>query len=199
MSERVADKALEFAFARTTKKLQLGFFGGEPLMEWTLLQRSTERAEELAEQAGIKLVPTLTTNASLVTKERADWLAAHRFFPAVSMDGNRAMHDATRPLSSGDSSFDAVYRGLQLVRDHFSRFDVVVVIDPANIMHLTESIRFLADEVRVPRISINPNFYIDWPEAALEQWTRAFNALGDFYMERFRAGAPLSLTLSTPK
>ena len=54
-------------------------------------------------------------------------------------------------------------------------------------------------EVGVPRISINPNFYTDWPEAPLEQWTRSFRELGDFYMDQFRAGRPFELNFINSK
>jgi uncharacterized protein len=199
MSETVADKAIEFALERTKDKLQIGFFGGEPLMEWELLQQCTERAEALTKQAGIRLTKTVTTNATLLTEERATWLARHDFFLAVSIDGNRSMHDAARPLCSGASSFEAAFRGLQAALKHGSKPDVIVVIDPANIAFLTGSVRFLADEAQASRISINPNFYTEWPESAIEQWRTAFNELGDFYTERFRANRPFELNFINSK
>lgn len=199
MSETVAHKAMEFALERTCDKFQLGFFGGEPLMEWELLQQCTERAEALTQQTGIKLTKTVTTNATLLSNDRAKWLADHNFFLAVSIDGNRIMHDVTRPHCSGASSFDAALRGLQIALMHFSKLEVIVVIDPANIAFLADSVRFLADDVKVPRISINPNFYTDWSESAKNQWYTAFNELGDFYTERFRTGQPFELNFINSK
>lgn len=199
MSERVANKAIEFALEKTTDRFQIGFFGGEPLMEWKLLQQCTERAEALTQQAGIKLTKTVTTNATLLTEERAKWLANHDFFFAVSIDGSRAMHDVTRPYSSGDSSFDVTFRGLQAALNYSSKLDAIVVIDPSNITFLTNSVRFLASEAKVPRISINPNFYTEWPDSALKQWSLAFNELGDFYTERFRTNQPFELNFINSK
>ena len=79
MTRHVADTALEFAIERTTETLQLGFFGGEPLMEWALLQYATEQAEAATKRSGIRLLPTVTTNATLLTEERAEWLGRTRF------------------------------------------------------------------------------------------------------------------------
>ena len=199
MPGSIADSALRFALEQTTDKLQLGFFGGEPLLEWELLRSCTERAEALTKQAGVRLLPTVTTNATLLTEERAQWMAQHNFFLGVSIDGNRPMHDTTRPDASGASSFDATYRGLLIARNHFPKLDTVVVIDPSNISHLTDSVRFLAEDAAVPRISINPNFYTEWPDDALAEWTEAFHALGDYYLERFRANRPFELNFINSK
>ena len=54
--------------------MQLGFFGGEPLLEWDLLQRSTELTEKRCAEAGVELKKTVTTNATLLTADRVSWL-----------------------------------------------------------------------------------------------------------------------------
>lgn len=199
MSWSTAEKALEFGFASAPEKLQLGFFGGEPLMEWDLLRRATERAEALASERNIELLKTVTTNATLLTEERAVWMKEHDFFLAVSIDGDQIAHDATRPLSNGDSSFATTLQGLEIARDHFPALDVVAVADPANIDQLEQSVRFLAEDVGVQKISINPNFSAEWSEAAKEQWTAAFHQLGAFYLERFRANRPFELNFINSK
>jgi uncharacterized protein len=69
------------------------------------------------------------------------------------------------------------------------------VPDPSNIMHLVESVTFLAEEKKVLRIAINPNFYTDWPQQALDQWSAAFKAIGEFYVSRYRAGHPQAIKI----
>ena len=48
MTWETAERALAFSFDHAAQEVQLGFFGGEPLLEWALLQRSTERVQALA-------------------------------------------------------------------------------------------------------------------------------------------------------
>jgi len=43
------------------------------------------------------------------------------------------------------------------------------------------------------RIAINPNFYTDWPEQALEQWQATFQAIGKFYIARYRDNRALAI------
>jgi uncharacterized protein len=199
MAWETAEAALAFAFSFAAPRLQLGFFGGEPLLEWDLLVRCTERAEALSAAGGVELKPTVTTNATLLTAERVEWLHAHRFYPALSIDGDRAMHEGTRPFADGRSSYDACLHGLRLARESFPEIEVILVPDPTNVTHLAGGVRALADGEGVLRLSVNPNFYARWDEAALAALQAGFEALGDFYLERYRAGRPLALNVIDSK
>jgi uncharacterized protein len=79
-------------------------------------------------------------------------------------------------------------KGLDAALARTSRLEVIVVPDPSNIHHLADSVRFLAEEKGVQRIAVNPNFYTDWDAEALESWRTAFRSIGEFYLERYRAG-----------
>lgn len=193
MESSMARKALDFAFGFSAPSRQLGFFGGEPLLAWELLQDSTVYAELLAAQTGTQLKKTVTTNGTLLTEQRVDWLHEHGFYPALSLDGNRDMHDATRPLADGGSSFGTVRRGLHLLLARFPEAEVVVVPDPVNVQHLAAGVRFLAEEEGVRRISINPNFYAQWDAAAMTRWGEAFEQIGDFYLACHRKGDPVAI------
>ena len=195
MTWETAQKGLDFAFAFYADEIQLGFFGGEPLLEWELLQKSFQKAVELAEEKNVPLKKTVTTNGSLITQEKAEWLLENGFFPAISIDGNKAMHDITRPNKGGKSSFNSCIKGLDIIHDIFpaGSYEVIVVIDPSNIQHMANSVRFLADEKDIFRIAINPNFYIDWDDEKLKLWKKGFEDVGDFYLERYRAGRPVGI------
>lgn len=195
MTWKTAQHGLDFAFSFYAEKIQLGFFGGEPLMEWDLLKKATLSAEKLAKKKNIPIKKTVTTNGSLITREKAQWLLDNDFFPAISIDGNKAMHDITRPNKGGKSSFKSCIKGLDIIHDTFpmGAYEVILVIDPSNIQHLADSVRFLADEKDIFRIAINPNFYIDWQDQELALWTKGFRNVGDFYLERYRAGNPVAI------
>lgn len=199
MSPVVASRAIEFAFAFNDPKLQLGFFGGEPLLEWDLLVDSTSYAEKLAADRGKTIQKTVTTNGLPLTKERVSWLKSHGFYPALSLDGNRDMHDATRRYRNGRSSFDATIAALRLLKAEFPEVEVIVVPDPANVQHMAASVEYLARDEGVLRISINPNFYTEWDDDSLALWRTAFDQIGDFYIERHRSGNPVAVNFIDSK
>ena len=192
MSRETVEFALSLARRHTGpgKKVQLSFFGGEPLLEWDTLCWATERARDAAQEDGFVLQPTVTTNATLLTPERARWLADAGFAVGISIDGDRESHDATRRYRGGKSSFDAVLAGIHAALPLMPNLETILVVDPANVEGVERSTRFLAGE-GVRCISLNPNFYTEWSDDQGKVWDREYTRVADFFVERFRAGEDL--------
>lgn len=189
MSWDVARQAIELGLRGGPAWMDLAFFGGEPLLEFPLLQRAVAYARERAAATGTKVRPQVTTNATLLTEEIAGYLGAEDFYVGISLDGCRAAHDATRRLSGGASSFDAALRGLDTALARSLRLEVIAVLDPANVRYAAESVAFLADH-GVPRIALNPNFYTAWDDAARAELERQYALVADLYVHRYREGRP---------
>src|SRR5688572_23582092 len=73
-----AKAAIDAALATGEKKLDLSFFGGEPLLEWDMLVKATEYAEARAPEAGVRLRTLITTNGTHLTEARLAWLIGKR-------------------------------------------------------------------------------------------------------------------------
>ena len=203
MSWEVAQQAIDFSLKHSlrqaqtfghTPESQLGYFGGEPLLEWSLLVRSAEYAITQAKQRGIKLKKTLTTNMTLLDPDKVEWLRSNRFYLGLSLDGNQAMHDTLRCFPDGTGSHKAAAKALEHFRGPQSDGEVIVVVDPRNVEHLADSVAWLLGE-DIHDISLNPNFYIEWPEPALLTWKDACNKIGDLYIEKYRQGIPIRINV----
>ncbi len=191
MDRATGEAALDLAFRETRSgKLQLSFFGGEPLLEWETLTWAALRAEELAEAAGIEIQLTVTTNGTLLTDERVAWLAAHGFALGVSIDGDRIAHDRTRPARGGASSFEDTLAGLERTLPHSPNTEAIFVVAPSNVDRVEAGVRFLAGR-GVRCISLNPDFYTDWTDDQLATWDEQYARVADLFVERFRAGQDL--------
>jgi uncharacterized protein len=198
MSDQVAESALELAFSGREQKIQLSFFGGEPLIEWERLTAITERARARAEAEGRELVLTLTTNGTLLDRKRVAWLNARAFFIALSVDGCKEAHEAGRPKRGGGSSFGEVVRGLELLVESEAWFETISVVSPANVRWLGESVRFLVER-GVERVSLNPDFGGDWNDAALADWELGYRVAGEIYYGRSLAGRPVYINVIEDK
>jgi uncharacterized protein len=192
MSLATAKAAIKFAAGLDDADFQLGFFGGEPLLEWNLLCEAVRLARQ--ELSNRKLILTLTTNGMGLSAERLDWLLEQNFYLGLSMDGNRAMHDLTRRSRSGASSFDQTLRALKLLLERSDRFEVIMVPDPKNVIHAADGVAYLA-ELGVQRISLNPNFYVEWDAAALAHLEKSYKAVADLLLESYRAGSPVRINV----
>lgn len=189
MSWEVARRGIDLALAGRPPLVDLGFFGGEPLMEFPLLQRCVAYARERAIETGTRLRLQVTTNATLLTDEIARWLRAENFYVGISLDGVRAAHDATRRACGGESSFDAALRGLDVALAHGLRMEVIAVVDPANVRWLAESAAFLLDR-GVSKLALNPNFSGRWTDEACAELERQYALVADDWVARYRAERP---------
>jgi len=193
MPWETALRCLDFLFSFEGRRMRISFFGGEPLLEWDLLQRLSEEADGRAAHRGILLGKSMTTNGSLIDAQRMRWLVAHRIEAAVSVDGDRLMHESSRPAADGSSSFETCLNGLNIALAARPDTDVVMVVDPTNIERLAAGVRYLGDDVGVRRMTISYNVYSEWLARDLALWTQGFNALGDYYVERYRCGQPIHI------
>ncbi len=97
----------------------IGFFGGEPTLNPDTLQAVVLVTEKLAEVSGAKPPAFgLTTNGVEPSKSPglSSFLLKRRFSYIVSLDGPPELHNALRPMRSGEDSHSAALGFLDLAR-----------------------------------------------------------------------------------
>ena len=92
------------------------FYGGEPLMNFKVIRSLVQNAEEQANRTGTKTDYHITTNGTLLSREVADFMDAHRFTVYFSIDGDQENHDQLRTYVNGNGSFADVERNLAYLR-----------------------------------------------------------------------------------
>lgn len=173
--------------------LDVGFFGGEPLLEWELLQACDAYVRERA--ADMVAAPrfSVTTNGTLLTAERAAWLAAHRYWLFLSLDGSPRMHNLNRTYPDGRGSHAAVARALDVVNaTPGMNAQLACVVSPNNHRHVTEGVEWMAAHFR-GNIILNFDSWSAWSAAELDGVEAQYARCWDMVLESFRAGSPLML------
>ena len=77
--------------------------------------------------------------------EWCGFLAAHRFLVGLSIDGPREWHDRYRVDKQQQPTFDAVMRGLELLKKHKVDFNTLTVVNRANSQQPLVIYRFLKE------------------------------------------------------
>ena len=172
--------------------VDLGFFGGEPLICFDMMERVSHEAQARAAREGRRLRLAVTTNGTLVTAERARRLAALGVQVTLSLDGCREAHEATRPQRGGRSSFDDVLAGAHHMLAAGLPLQIIAVVSPDNVRWLGESVRFLAD-LGAKEIILNPAFECAWSDAHLELWEKGLEEAAVVYAAAIRAGKPIAM------
>lgn len=93
----------------------IGFYGGEPLLAFSLIRKIVEYAETVFLGKEIKFF--ITTNATLLTEEISKFLLDHNFRVTFSIDGPKKVHDQNRIFPDGRGTFDKVMENTTMMCD----------------------------------------------------------------------------------
>lgn len=117
MSKEDVDEIFDFVDQiASIRPLYIAFYGGEPLTQYDLMQYAIIKAEK---RWSNYVRFSVTTNATLLSKERTDWLMAHHVKMEISIDGTEKFHDRNRNDQKGNGSFQRMYQALSyIVNEH---------------------------------------------------------------------------------
>lgn len=109
MTEKTAFQAVDWMLeqAGKIKKLHIGFFGGEPFLNFPLMKAIVDYAEKRVQAMGKKIAFHTTTNGTLLDDEEIDFIKEHRVEVMVSFDGTKELQDNQRPYANGEGSYHA--------------------------------------------------------------------------------------------
>lgn len=122
MSFETIKKSIDYAMRRSdgVEDLNIGFYGGEPLLEFENLKKAVEYVSEKYHDRKVNY--TITTNGTLLNDEMACFLSAHDFSVLVSLDGPKELHDRNRVFANGEGSFDRIMDNLRYIKGKYPGF-----------------------------------------------------------------------------
>ena len=196
MSRETAEKALDLALAEaqsTGRHLDISFFGGEPLLEWPLLQHCCNYILQKAEICGTLIRFGITTNGTLLTREMLDWMAERDFLVGLSIDGSPAMHNTNRCFPGGHGSHEHAAAALKLITTQPRlRSKLICVVNPANCIHLREGVRWLHEHYRGP-IALNFDYWSEWTDAQFDTLSQQLELVAADVTASYRSGSPMQV------
>lgn len=108
----VAKAAVDLLFKehRSSGRVLLNFYGGEPLLHWKVIKASIEHAERIADKRNISLRCNITTNGTCFTVEMHEFFKKRpHLFGLLSLDADDAkIHDSLRPYKNGKGTFEDI-------------------------------------------------------------------------------------------
>ena len=107
MSKETAEKTVDLILRSTSPRLTIEFQGGEPLVNFPVIQHIIEYALEKNRAYGKEVEFTLVSNLSLMTEEKLSYLVEKKVQICTSIDGPEQLHNKQRVLASGSSWAEA--------------------------------------------------------------------------------------------
>ena len=123
MSDDVVDKTIQFVEKQAVglRQLTLAWFGGEPLLAMSIIERIGRAFVDIARDRKLAFSSMIITNGYLLTKKALDTLCELGVQSAqITLDGPASIHDVKRPLKNGGKSFQTIVDNLVYASDRIS-------------------------------------------------------------------------------
>ena len=114
MSLETAAKVVKWIIENSGNTCTIEFQGGEPLLNWPVLQFITEQAR-LLNKANKDLQIVIVSNTSLLDDEKLKWIIDNDVRLCTSLDGPPDVHNANRQRIGGGATYDTTVANIQRV------------------------------------------------------------------------------------
>lgn len=147
MSKDVALRVVDMIFSSPSKSLKIEFQGGEPLLNWSVIEETVKYAEKCAENKFKNVEFVICTNLTIVNEEQLCFCRDHGISISTSFDGPKYIHDACRKMKSGSGTYDIFLKKLDITRGILGD-DGVDALMTTSAMSL-EKLQEVVDEYRI--------------------------------------------------
>lgn len=121
MSEDVAKSSIDQYFniiaKNGTKEAYINFGGGEPLLNWKMIEKLLPYIKECSESFNIPVKMGINTNLGLLTPKIAKKLIEYNVEIAASLDGAKESNDSVRLTKDLNGTYDQIMRGFKIMQD----------------------------------------------------------------------------------
>lgn len=175
MTKEVADKAIEFLKSKIgNKKINITFFGGEPLLNWEIITYLVNKYKD-------EFFWSITTNGTLLTEEKLEFLKNNNISVLLSIDGDKETQDYNRPLLSGESSFDKIEPFLTQMPKSFPGITFRSTLYPPTLENFTKNYFFAVSKGFISYYA-TPDEYSTWTEEDVEKLRKGLTSIAAHYI-----------------
>ena len=200
MPLETAAKIVDFMYRVTPKdeSIDIGFFGGEPLLRLGLILEIVELVKCHEKYASHNVLFSVVSNGTIFNEVVARELARHAIRLCVSCDGYPEIQDASRRFPDGRGSSGEVRASILQALEYFPFMPVNAVYRPETLAALPSVVGYFAG-IGVRNIYLNPDITAKWSEADALKLPEIYNQVGEHYLASYRAGKPLHISLIDSK
>lgn len=203
---RMSDEVLsafirQYIDAQPGEEVEFVWQGGEPtLLGIDFFKKAIDLQDQHKKDKNIR--NCFQTNGVLLNDEWCEFLKKHDFLVGISLDGPKDVHDLYRRDREGRGSFDRVMRGLELLKKHDVKFNVLACVAKGTAEKPLEVYRFLKDNgvrymqftavverepvspgSKVARWTVDPEKYGNFLIGIFDEWVK--NDVGKMFVMNF--------------
>lgn len=204
MNISTAKKCVDFLICHGNKSQPLGvvFFGGEPLMNFKVVEEVIDYCNKKAkENEGLLFSFGMTTNALLLDSYKINYLKENKVMITVSIDGPKEYHNINRIFANGHGSYEMVEKKVLELLNVYKRVRARATISNTNLALLDiekhlEEMGFQDIVLSLVDVSKKSELYI--PEENFERLYLEIEKLGEKCIEDLLKKGRTAIDMFTP-
>ncbi len=146
MSDEVLEQMVRTYMRTPQPQYSFGWQGGEPTLMGVEFFRRAVTLQQRYGRSGAEVGNGVQTNGTLITAEMARLFSEYHFLLGVSLDGPPEIHDKHRVKMGGGGSHADVMHGIRLLREHNAQFNILTLVNEANVRRPTEVYNYLTEQ-----------------------------------------------------
>ena len=196
----VADRVVDFIYQNTPiqERLDIGFFGGEPLLEFDLLKQIVDKIQDHKSFDPGRVILSIVSNGTLFSRQIAEFLQEKNISLCISCDGPPLVHDVFRRFTNGKGSSAQVEHNIKAALEFFPLLPVNAVYSPENVHCLPEVVDYFAS-LGIKNIYLNPNISAHWTKNEADLLPGVYSAIAQRYMDFYQQEEPRHISLIDSK
>jgi len=209
MEAKTAFQAVDWLIGQSgkAKKIHIGFFGGEPFLNFPLMQKIVDYAREKAHKVDKKVAFDAITNGTLLDEKQINFIQDQDISVMISFDGPREIQDAQRPFAGGKGSYDFIVpkiKNLLAVRPQTPCHAVLMEdTDPQKVKEALQEIGFaevsitppsncmLTCEAKNPKSDRNLHNILELLEREANTWLEGIKARDSQALKQLKSSSEL--------
>lgn len=150
LTDKARDGLIEYLQRKASglERLNIVWFGGEPLMNAAEIWRTSAELKDICTAGSVSYNAAIVTNGYLLTPEIGEKLVEAGVTSAqVTVDGLQSSHDRMRPHISGRGSFDRIIKNLhKVVANDKLHISLRISVDANNADGIRQLLSYLAEQ-----------------------------------------------------
>ena len=156
MSDELLEKFIrQYMEAQTMPEVLFTWHGGEPLLRPIDFYRRALQLQRIYGR-GRPVANCIQTNGTLLNDEWCRFFRENNFLVGISIDGPQPFHDSYRHTAGGQSSFEQVMRGIELLKKHRVEWNAMATANHYNCQDPIAFYHFFRDELKCKFLQISP-------------------------------------------
>ena len=187
MSLKTARDSIDYIMKKepNLNEISIDFFGGEPLLNYEVIEQFVEYAEK--QYCGIKFKYGTVTNGTVMNSKIKNMLKKYKFHVMITIDGPKEYHDLQRVHINGKGSFDELLKNLPDFKESANYLCARIVYGKKN-SNLYKAFKFIYEKLGIHDISYRP-VMTELEEYKLDQESENFaieslKTCFDYFLER---------------